>query len=74
LSLAPPLRWIASCDSTSRHAPWGHRPQNVSLRLEGLRVQILLTGFRRNLRRDLSRFTRNLGRARNRRRRPARTA
>jgi hypothetical protein len=38
-------RWIASSGSTYRHAPWGHRPRTVSLRLEGLRVQILLTGY-----------------------------
>jgi hypothetical protein len=38
-------RWIASSGSTYRHAPWGHRPRNVSLGLEGLRVQTLLTGY-----------------------------
>ena len=25
------LRWIVSSGSSSRHAPWGHGPRNVSL-------------------------------------------
>ena len=44
-SLAPRLQWIASSGSTYRHAPWRHRPRNVSLSVGGSGVHILLTGY-----------------------------
>ena len=39
------LRSFASSGSTYRHAPWGHRPRNVSLSLGGPGVHFLLTGY-----------------------------
>ena len=38
-------RSFASLGSTSRHAPWGHGPRNVSLSSGGSGVHFLLTGY-----------------------------
>jgi len=44
-SLGSSLRWIVSFGYSSRHAPWGHGPRNVSIGSGASGIRTPLTGY-----------------------------